>query len=324
MREVKRITESEIIKLSNKIISERVKSRNLIKVVLEQSSQEISVKNITGKLTKYKNDSPEYSKLFYSPEFKAYYIWKDGMYQVDDEKWGKYNYNNWDSRTAEEKKLLINKAKGVVTSPTQRLEQVLGKDTMDKIKNFNPLSGLDLQSMVDWIVWILKCLGPQGKILATLGEVAQGLAYVYQAYKSTDLYNQVTNFFEGFNQFFSIANVKIKTPGTSNLIGKVVKYFEKFDGSQLSSKYGNKFNELFNQQPKWKQCLITILVKVAGDVISTTFDWIKTNLLDPLYNMIKDYNQTMANYLLSFIQTIKTFISFIETAKLIINDFDTK
>lgn len=206
-------------------------------------------------------------------------------------------------------------------------ENLIGAAVKD-IKSFASWKPSDnLQATIDWLLWFVKWLGPQGKALASIVETIQAVAYMFASLFKETIKDRVSLFIEGLSKFLSLANFNIKVPGLSNWIDKITSFLEKYGFSSVISKLkaqGKNINDGFDRQPKWIQAVVTLIVQALGTAVSTIFKWINTNLLTPFYNLIISYNTTVGGYLKTFIDYLSIFASMIDTAKLIIDDPDTK
>ena len=170
--------------------------------------------------------------------------------------------------------------------------------------------------------------GPQGIAIAKLAQAIQGVGYIYFAFGQKTLVDQVTYFIEGFSQLLSVLKMKIKVPGLSDWVDRIAKYASSGSGFQgITSKLiatGTKINKAFDAQPKWLQVVVTYLADKVGSYITQGLNWIIDSILTPLFNLINKYNSTLANYIKTFIDYMKIFLSLIDTASLIVTDLDEK
>ncbi len=188
-------------------------------------------------------------------------------------------------------------------------------------------TNMSFNDMVDWIVWALKWMGPQGQLAARIGEAAQGLVFFIQAYKTSDLFGQVSNFVNGLSKLLSVANVNLKIPGLDSTIKKITDFLKRGSFQNIIQKLitkGIAINQNFDKQSKLTQAIITLLAEIFGEGIIITLKWIVNNLMTPLYELIKTYNPTIAKYIDNFIRYLNVFMGMIKTAKIIIDDPDTK
>jgi hypothetical protein len=185
----------------------------------------------------------------------------------------------------------------------------------------------NLQATIDWLLWFVKWLGPQGQALAKIVETIQAVAYMFASLFKETTKERVSLFIEGLSKFLSLANFNIKVPGLSNWIDKITSFLDKYGFSSVIAKLisqGKNINDRFDRQPKWIQAVVTLIVQAVGTAVSTIFTWINTNLLTPFYNLIISYNTTVGGYLKTIIDYLAIFASMIDTAKIIIDDPDTK
>jgi hypothetical protein len=133
---------------------------------------------------------------------------------------------------------------------------------------------------------------------------------------------------EGISKLFSGAKIKkIKVPDLSDWLDRIVKYVEGIGfGSIISTlaSQGAKINTKFDAQPKATQAVITLLVQAGGTYVSEGINWVVSNIITPLYNLIKQYNETLAEYIKGFIDYMNLFVSFVDTASLIVTDLNEK
>jgi len=199
---------------------------------------------------------------------------------------------------------------------------------MPTFKDFQTLdTNMSFNDIVDWIVWALKWMGPQGKLAARIGEAAQGLVFFIQAYKTSGLFGQVSNFVNGLSKFLSVANVNLKIPGLDSTIKKITDFLSKGSFQNIIQKLmakGIALNQDFDKQSKLTQAIITLLAEIFGERINISLKWIVNNLMTPLYELIKNLNPTIAKYIDNFIKYLNVFMGMIKTAKLIIDDPDTE
>ena len=185
-----------------------------------------------------------------------------------------------------------------------------------------------IQEWVDWITWFLESFGgPQGKAIATMAEAIQGVGYIIFAGTQKTLIDYVKMYIEGVSKLFSVLDIKIKIPGLSDWLDRIVKYVEGTGFSSILSRLtsiGAKINTKFDSQPKWLQAVITLLVQVAGKYVSQGINWVINNMLTPLYNLIKQYNPALADYIKGFIDYMSIFLSLVDTASLIVTDLNEK
>jgi hypothetical protein len=196
------------------------------------------------------------------------------------------------------------------------------------IKSFASWKPSDnLQATIDWLLWFVKWLGPQGQALAKIVETIQAIAYMFASLFKETTKERVSLFIEGLSKFLSLANFNIKVPGLSDWIDKITSFLDKYGFSSVIAKLksqGKNINDRFDRQPKWIQAVVTLIVQAVGTAVSTIFTWINTNLLTPFYNLIISYNTTVGGYLKTIIDYLAIFASMIDTAKIIIDDPDTK
>lgn len=196
-------------------------------------------------------------------------------------------------------------------------------DIANKIKKWDPLGNWDIKEAIDWVIWLLKWIGPSGKLVASIVEGARGLVYIYMSYKSTEVKDQVIYFIEGIAEWLKILNRRLIIPGISDLITRIMKFLEGNKIGQLILKYGDDINTAFNDLSKSSQTLIMILTKVlGGDVLNDILKTILSYVLYPLYNMLKGWNESMASYLLDFIGMVESFNKLIKTSKIILDELD--
>ena len=206
-------------------------------------------------------------------------------------------------------------------------ENLIGLAVKD-IQKFAKWLPQTIQEWVDWITWFLSTFGgPQGAAIAKLAQAIQGVGYIYFAFGQKTLFDQVSYFVEGFSQLLSTINIKIKVPGFSDWIDRVVKYASSNGFQGVTSKLiaaGTKINSKFDAQPKWLQVVVTYLADNVGSYISQGLNWIINSILTPLFNLIYQYNQTLAGYIKNFIDYMNVFLSLIDTASLIVTDLNEK
>ena len=206
-------------------------------------------------------------------------------------------------------------------------ENLIGLAVKD-IKSFSSWLPQTIQEWVDWITWFLESFGgPQGKIIAAMAEAIQGVGYLIFAGTQKTLKGYVENFIEGVSKLFSVVNIKIKIPGLSDWLDRIVKYVEGTGFSSILSRLtsnGAKINTNFDSQPKWLQAVITLLVQATGIYVSQGIKWVINNMLTPLYNLIKQYNTALADYIKGFIDYMSIFLSLVDTASLIVTDLNEK
>jgi len=87
---------------------------------------------------------------------------------------------------------------------------------------------------------------------------------------------------------------------------------------------GTKINKAFDAQPKWLQVVVTYLADKVGSYITQGLNWIINSILTPLFNLINQYNSTLASYIKTFIDYMNIFLSLIDTASLIVTDLNEK
>lgn len=312
-------------------------------LIAEQTAKKIKVTDYCGKTTEVDYQKWYYDISDYYPSGSNYpnprkdlntYTWDGTSYKFN----GNWSYliPNFDSKTKEEQELAKKKLCGKPTSERYggsyrsqpNLITAAANTVVKDIQYFAAWFPQTIQDWVDWIVWFLESFGgPQGKVIATMSEAIQGIGYLMFAESQKTLKSYVEYIVEGIGKLLSAADIKIKIPGMSDWLDRIVRYVE---GSGFSSiitnlaAKGAKINTDFDKQPKWIQAVITLLLQAGGTYILTGLKWITTNIIKPIYNLIKEYNSTLAGYIKSFIDYLVLFLSLADTASLIVTDLNEK
>ena len=205
-------------------------------------------------------------------------------------------FKNWSTMTEDQRKTAIEGKK--LTAGCGSADRFGVAAAVKSIGSFAVWFPQTIQEWVDWITWFLESFGgPQGKVIATMSEAIQGIGYLMFAESQKTLKDYVKYVVEGVSKLFSAAKIKIKVPGLSDWLDRIVKYVESIGfGSIISTlaSQGAKINTKFDAQPKAIQAVITLLVQAGGTYVSQGIYWVVSNIITPLYNLIKQYNETLA------------------------------
>jgi len=305
-----------------------------LKFLINEESQKIKVTDYCGITKEYDYKTWYYDITSEYPSGKNYpnpridlksYTWDGTTYKFNND-WS-YLIPNFKSKTKEQQAVAI-QSKKYLCSGSYKDQPNLITAAVKEIKTFASWFPQTIKDWVDWITWFLESFGgPQGKLIATMAEGIQGVGYIIFAGTQKTLKGYVTNFIEGISKLFSVIDIKIKIPSLSDWLDRIVKYVEGTGFSSILSKLtssGAKINTKFDSQPKWLQAVITLLVQVAGQYVSQGINWVINNMLTPLYNLIKQYNSALAEYIKDFIDYISIFLSLVDTASLIVTDLNEK
>lgn len=310
-------------------------------LIAEQAAQKIKVTDYCGRTKEVDYRNWYYDISEYNPygsnngkarkDLNAYTLDGTAYTAKFNGKWS-YFIPNFDSITKEEqelaKKKLCEKPASERYGGSYKSQPNLITAVVKDIKSFSNWLPQTIQEWVDWITWFLESFGgPQGKTIATMAEAIQGIGYLMFAESQKTLKGYVQYVIEGIGKLLSAADIKIKIPGLSDWLDRIVKYVESIGFSSIISNLaakGAKINSGFDKQPKWIQAVITLLLQAGGSYVLTGLNWITTNIIKPIYNLIKEYNSTLAEYIKSFIDYLVLFLSLADTASLIVTDLNKK
>jgi hypothetical protein len=186
------------------------KLRNLIKLVLEQATQEISLEDESGKIIKYKSNSPEWSKFYYSPEFKQY-KWDGKKYVVDYSKIIK----NWNNMTQQQKNDAITQRRRVKSSGSYK------ENTNLITSGLNPIGNISdwFHNIADYVSLSADFIIPgSGAII----DILNTIVYLIEYLLTTDINNK-----NDLLLITAVSGLFIFVPGPAQLIAPKIKQFIK-------------------------------------------------------------------------------------------------
>ena len=304
------------------------------KFLLEQQKEKAKVTDYCGRTNEFDHQiwyydiTKEYpsGKNYPNPRADLKCYKRDGTSYKFNNDWSCY-ISGWSSKTKEQQEAAIKSIKYTCTG-NYRENPNLVTAAVKSIESFAVWFPQTIQEWVDWITWFLESFGgPQGKVIATMSEAIQGIGYLMFAESQKTLKDYVKYVVEGVSKLFSAAKFKTKVPGLSDWLDRIVKYVEGIGfGSIISTlaSQGAKINTKFDAQPKAIQAVITLLVQAGGTYVSQGINWVVSNIMTPLYNLIKQYNETLAEYIKGFIGNMNLFLSLVDTASLIVTDLNKK
>jgi hypothetical protein len=211
MRKKKKIKEEFTIKKSILI-------KQIDRLLIEQV-QEISVQGENGSIVKYKSNSPEWSKLYYSPEFKNY-KWDGSKYVIDYSK----IYKNWTTMTPDQQKNLISQRQKIKSVGSYKENEnliSLGLETIPSISDF-------LHSMADYVSIAADLFVPGSGVII---DVLNTIVYLIEWLLTTDKNKKETLLLTT-----GISGLFIFLPGPAQAIAPVIKKYIKTKVIDTASK----------------------------------------------------------------------------------------
>ena len=283
-----------------------------LSLFVEQQVQKITIQNEDGSTKTFMSNSPEWSKFYYSPEFKQF-KWDGQKYVIDYSK----IYKNWGSMTPEQKKTVLTNRQRVKASGSYSQQPNLISLGVNEFNNFlkNVVwDNLTFDNIVEIITKLIEFVPPPygGKANKKGVEVAHAISYYIRFIFSKDTSEMSSNFVNAMFKFFSLVS------GTSvpMIPGKVVMIVKRIMSN--FAKIGAKISKIsgFNSLSSWLQVSLTMIVELVGDKITNVLQSLIENLLKPIIKVVAPINTSLSNVIGNLISSINQMSVNLKSAKI--------
>jgi hypothetical protein len=292
-----------------------------LSLLVEQQVQKITIQNEDGSSKTFMSNSPEWSKFYYSPEFKQY-KWDGQKYVIDYSK----IYKNWGTMTPDEKKTVLANRQRVKASGSYKEQPNLISMGFNEFTSYlkNVVwNNLTFDNLVEILSKLIQFVPPPygGPGVKKGVELAHALSYIVRFYALKDTESMASNFINGLFKALEVGEVfssKFLPSKIQELIKNLNGVYTKYYDDILASPIGQKLSGTFLKLPKFLQLTLVWLQEKVGDKIKDFIKFISENIIKTIMNFVAPYNLELQKTLGEFINYLNQLTLNLDSAKSVV------